>query len=578
MFGLYFSLESSRALSLRRVCRTGLNFLFICILLLLHAPGAFAHSPEAARHGMVVAGEPLAADAGLEILKAGGNAVDAAVATGFALAVTHPEAGNIGGGGFMLIRLASGESTVVDYREQAPEAATGDMYLTSHGELIPEASTIGVRAVAVPGTVAGLELAQKKFGRLPWSELLRPAIRLARDGFPVSFALAESLRANSELLAKCPESKRIYLRDERFYEAGEVFQQPELAVTLRQIARLGSRGFYRGSVAQSLAATMKENHGLIQLGDLRQYRAKLRKPLRGAFRGHEILSVPPPSSGGVGLIEMLNILEPLDLGHPNSFHSIHLIAQTMRRAYADRAAFLGDADFVDVPLRGLVSPAYAESLREQVLKSGARDAVGEGKPAAFESEQTTHFSVIDAAGNAVANTYTLNGSYGSGVTVKGAGFLLNNEMDDFTSKPGVPNMYSLIQGEANAIAPRKRPLSAMTPTIVVHGGRVRLVLGSPGGGTIINTVLQVILNFLVYKMDVRQAVTSPRFHHQWTPDRLVLERWGFSEDTIMKLEEAGYELVLRDRMGACEAIAVDPLTGWRFGAADPRTAGKAVGY
>jgi gamma-glutamyltranspeptidase/glutathione hydrolase len=275
---------------------------------------------------------------------------------------------------------------------------------------------------------------------------------------------------------------------------------------------------------------------------------------------------------------MLNVLEPLDLGNPDSFQAINLIAQTMRRAYADRSAFLGDADVVAVPVRGLTSRAYAASLREEIVKSKPRDPVREGKPAGFESEQTTHYSVIDAEGNAVANTYTLNGIYGSGVTVKGAGFLLNNEMDDFTSKPGVANMYGLIQGEANSIAPRKRPLSAMTPTIVVQNGKPRLILGSPGGGTIINTVLQVVLNVLVYKMDVRQAVTSPRFHHQWMPDRLVLERWGFSADTIMKLEEAGYEIHTRDRMGACEAIAVDPATGWRFGGADPRTAGKAVGY
>ncbi len=527
---------------------------------------------------MVVASEPHAADAGIEILKAGGNAVDAAVAVGFALAVTHPEAGNIGGGGFMLIRLAGGEVVVVDYREEAPGAASREMYLNGHGEVIPDASTIGARAVAVPGTVDGLALAHRRYGRLPWARLLRPAIRLAQQGFPVSFALAESLRSESVLLSKDPESKRIFLRDGRHYEPGELFQQLELAATLRGIARQGARAFYRGDVALALAATMQEYEGLIGVEDLKQYKAKLRKPLRGSFRGYEILSVPPPSSGGIGLIEMLNILEPLDLGQPNSFHSIHLIAQTMRRAYADRAAYLGDADFVEVPARGLTSRTYAAFLREEVLKSKVHDAVGEGKPAAFESEQTTHFSVIDAAGNAVANTYTLNGKFGCGVTVKGAGFLLNNEMDDFTSKPGIANMYGLLQSEANTIAPRKRPLSAMTPTIFVRDGKVRMVLGSPGGGTIINTVLQVALNVLVYGMDVRQAVTSPRFHHQWMPDRLVLERWGFSEDTIMKLKEAGYELAYRDRMGACEAIEVDPAKGWRFGAADPRAGGKAAGY
>jgi gamma-glutamyltranspeptidase/glutathione hydrolase len=557
---------------------SNLLFLSLAILLAAPLPCHAAHSAEAARHGMVVAGEPLAADVGVEIMKAGGNAVDAAVAVGFALAVTHPEAGNIGGGGFMLIRLAGGESVVVDYREMAAGAASREMYLDSGGEIIPHASTVGGRAVAVPGTVAGLALAHKKYGKLTWARVLRPAIRLASSGFPVSFEFAESLREEADLLEQDPESRRIFLRDGKPYEPGELFLQPELAATLAQIARSGPKAFYQGPVADAIVATIKAHHGLIEPNDLKQYKAKLRKPLRGAFRGYEIISVPPPSSGGIGLIEMLNILEPLDLGSPNSFQSIHLITQTMRRAYADRAAYLGDSDYTDVPWRGLTSRAYAATLREQVVQSRARDVVAAGKPAAGESEQTTHYSVIDAEGNAVANTTTLNGAFGSGVTVKGAGFLLNNEMDDFTSKPGVANMYGLVQSEANAIAPRKRPLSAMTPTIVLHDGKVRLILGSPGGGTIINTVLQVLLNVLVYKMDVRQAVTSPRFHHQWMPDRLVLEHWGFSADTIMKLEEAGYEIYTRDRMGACEAIAVDPATGWRFGGADPRTAGKAAGY
>ena len=573
-----FVIERGGNLSARRAIRIVRGLLALSIFLSAMAPSASAHSAEAARRGMVVAGEPLAADAGVEIMKAGGNAVDAAVAVGFALAVTHPEAGNIGGGGFMLIRLAGGESVVVDYREEAPGTASREMYLDSKGDIILHASTIGGRAVAVPGTVAGLALAHKKYGKMSWARVLQPAIRLAQRGFPVSFALAESLREESDLFEKDPESRRIFLRDAKPYEPGELFVQPDLAATLTRISRSGPNAFYQGPVADAIVATIKTHHGLIEAKDLKQYKAKLRKPLRGSFRGYEILSVPPPSSGGIGLIEMLNILEPLDLGHPNSFHSINLIAQTMRRAYADRAAYLGDEDFVEVPLRGLTSRAYAASLREQVLQSKARDVVGAGKPTAAESEQTTHYSVIDAEGNAVANTYTLNGAYGSGLTVKGAGFLLNNEMDDFTSKPGVANMYGLVQSEANAIAPRKRPLSAMTPTIVLHEGKVRLILGSPGGGTIINTVLQVLLNVLVYKMDVRQAVTSPRFHHQWMPDRLVLERWGFSADTIMKLEEAGYEIHTRDRMGACEAIEVDPATGWRFGGADPRTDGKAAGY
>lgn len=548
------------------------------VLLLASTLLASPFRPVAARHAMVVSSEPFASEAGLEILRAGGNAVDAAVAVGFALAVTHPEAGNIGGGGFMLVRLASGESVVVDYREEAPAGASRDMYLDSEGRLIPGASTEGVLAAGVPGTVAGLALAHKKYGKLPWRRVLAPAIRLAAQGFPVSFELSQSLRANGEQLAKFPESRRIFLRDGRPYEPGEIFRQPELARTLKQIARGGPAAFYQGRIARAIVATMQKHQGLIHLSDLSQYQAKTRQPLRGSFRGFEILTVPPPSSGGVGLIEMLNVLEPLDLGRPNSYESIHLIAETMRRAYADRAAYLGDADFVSVPVQGLTSSAYAAKLREEILNAKAEVAVQAGRPADLEATQTTHFSVVDADGNAVANTYTLNGSYGSYVTVQGGGFLLNNEMDDFTTKPGEPNMFGLIQGEANAIGPRKRPLSSMTPTIVVRDGKVRLVLGSPGGGTITNTVLQVLLNDLVYGMDIRQAVTAPRFHHQWMADQLVMERWGFSADTVHKLEEAGYKLEYRERMGACEAIEIDPATGWRFGAADPRAAGKAVGY
>ncbi len=539
---------------------------------------AFSFTPVAARHGMVVSSEPLASAAGLEILRAGGNAVDAAVAVGFALAVTHPEAGNIGGGGFMLIRRAGGDSVVVDYREEAPAAASRNMFQDAHGELIPESSTVGALAAGVPGTVAGLALAHQKYGKLPWARVLRPAIRLAETGFPISYELSESLRADRELLSKFAETRRIFLRDGKFYQPGEVFRQPELARTLRRIAVGGPAVFYRGPLARAIAASMEKHHGLIKLEDLRQYQAKIRQPMRGDFRGFEILTVPPPSSGGVGLLEMLNVLEPMDLGEPNSFQSIHRMAETMRRAYADRAAYLGDADFVSVPVAGLTNKKYAAKLRDEILQAGAEVAVQAGKPAEFESSQTTHFSVVDAAGNAVANTYTLNGGYGNGLTVEGAGFLLNNEMDDFAAKPGEPNMFGLVQGEANAVGPRKRPLSSMTPTIVTKDGKVRLVLGSPGGGTIINTVLQVLLNVLVFKMNVRQAVTAPRFHHQWMPDVLVMERVGFSADTVEKLKEAGYKIHFRDRMGACEAIEINPETGWRFGAADPRASGKAVGF
>ncbi len=546
---------------------------------------------------MVVSSEARASEAGLEVLQASGNAVDAAVAVGFALAVTYPYAGNIGGGGFMLIRLANGESVVIDYREEAPAAASRNMYLDARDELMAEASTVGAMAAGVPGTVAGLALAEQKYGRLGLERVLKPAIRLAEEGFPVSYALSESLREHRGLLSKFPVSRRIFLRDGRLYEPDEIFKQPELAETLHEIARDGPQAFYRGRAAKAIVQTMEKEHGLIRPGDLEQYQAKIRAPLRGRFRGYEILTVPPPSSGGVGLIEMLNVLEPIDLGPPNSFQSMHLIAETMRRAYADRAAFLGDADFARVPVAGLTSPKYAAKLRKDIFEARAELPVRPGKPAEFESSETTHFSVVDADGNAVANTYTLNGGYGSGLTVEGAGFLLNNEMDDFAAKPGTPNTYGLVQGEANAIGPRKRPLSSMTPAIVLENAagpeqsgtqpsgahseprrKVRLVLGSPGGGTIVNTVLQVLLNVLLFKMDVLEAVTAPRFHHQWSPDELYVERWGFSADTLQKLGEKGYKIARRDSIGECQAIEVDPQTGWRFGAADPRRDGKAVGY
>jgi gamma-glutamyltranspeptidase/glutathione hydrolase len=539
---------------------------------------AVALTPVAGHHGMVASSEPLASQAGVEILQAGGDAVDAAVAVGFTLAVTFPQAGNLGGGGFMLIRMASGDSMVVDYREQAPAAATRGMYQDAQGNLIPGASTTGARAAGVPGTVRGLALAEEKYGRLGLGRVMAPAIRLARNGFPVSYSLAENIRSERALLQKFDGSRHIFLNNGSLYESGAVFRQPDLARTLAAIAKRGPQAFYSGATAQALVETMRKYHGLITRKDLEQYQAKLRPPLAGHFRGFDILSAPPPSAGGTMLIEMLNVLEPLDLGPANSYASIHLLAETMRRAYADRASYMGDADFASVPVAGLTSPRYAAQLRQEILGAPPEAPVRPGEPQVFESGATTHFSVVDAVGNAVANTYTLNGWFGSGVTVEGAGFLLNNEMDDFTTKPGAPNLFGLVQGNANAIAPHKRPLSSMTPTLVVSNGKVRLVLGSPGGSTITNTVLQVLLNVLVYKMDVLQAVGSPRFHDQWTPDLVTFERVGFSSDTLEKLRQAGYPVGFRDSIGDCEAIEIDPQSGWRWGASDPRADGKAVGY
>ncbi len=548
------------------------------LLAALLALPAHALSPVAGRNGMVASSEPLASQAGVEILQAGGNAVDAAVAVGFALAVTFPQAGNLGGGGFMLIRMASGDAIVIDYREEAPAAATRTMYQDARGNLIPGSSTMGARAAGVPGTVMGLSMAEEKYGRLGLARVMAPAIRLARNGFPVSYSLARNLRSERALLEKFDASRHIFLRDGNFFEPGTVFRQPELARTLATIAKHGPQGYYSGAAARALVATMQKYHGLITGEDLEHYQAKLRPPLVGHFRGYDILSVPPPSAGGTMLIEMLNVLEPLDLGAENSYASIHLLAETMRRAYADRARFMGDADFASVPVAGLLSPRYAAELRQEILTAPPEAPVQPGDPQVYESGSTTHFSVVDAEGDAVANTYTLNGWFGCGVTVEGAGFLLNNEMDDFTSKPGEPNLFGLVQGEANAIAPHKRPLSSMTPAVVTRDGKVRLVLGSPGGSTITNTVLQVLLNVVVYKMDILQAVTSPRFHDQWTPDLLSFEREGFSSDTIEKLRQAGYPVSFRDSMGDCEAIEIAPQSGWRFGASDPRADGKAVGY
>ncbi len=555
------------------------------VLILLATLGlipARALVPVAGRHGMVVSSEQHASETGVEILKAGGNAVDAAVAVGFALAVTHPYAGNIGGGGFMLIRMATGNAVMVDYREQAPGAATHNMYLDAGGNVIPGASIEGALAVGVPGTVAGLALAERKYGKLGLERVMQPAIRLAEDGFEVSYFFSQSMIQNKGLLSKFAESNRIFLRDGRYYMPGEIFKQPSLGRTLRAIAWRGPDAFYQGEIARQTAATIAKYHGILMTADMASYQAKLRPPLVGHFRGFTILTDPPPSSGGVGLLEMLNILDPLDLGQPDSFHSMFLMTEAMRRAYADRAAYLGDADFVEVPVGRLVSPEYAGRLREQILESKPDSPVRAGLAAeSGEREETTHFSVVDADGNAVSNTYTLNGAYGSGITVEGAGFLLNDEMDDFASRPGEPNMFGLIQSEANSIAPHKRPLSSMTPTIVLEDGAgqpVRLVLGSPGGGTIINTVLQVVLDVIAFHLDVRQAVTEPRFHHQWMPDKLFLENWGFSADTVAALKTAGYQVDIRPSFGECEAVEVDAKTEWRFGAADPRGDGRAVGY
>jgi gamma-glutamyltranspeptidase / glutathione hydrolase len=547
-----------------------------------------AREPVRARNGMVASTNEVASRVGVEIMKRGGNAVDAAIAIAFALAVTHPAAGNLGGGGFMMIRLRDGRTTAIDYREMAPSLAHRDIYLDKKGELIKGegGSLVGYSAAGVPGTVRGMELALKKYGsgKLTWAQLIEPARRLAANGFTVTYSLARSLRGSKDYLSTYPETKRIYLKGGALYNEGEIFRQPELAATFARLQRFGPDEFYEGETARLIAADIQRHHGLMVLEDLRGYVAKERTPVRGNYRGYEIISMPPPSSGGAVLIEMLNILEGFDMGklEASSSDRYHLMAEAMRRAFADRAEYMGDTDFVKVPIAGLIDKSYATKLRSTIKTDRASTSaeVRAGRPAGYESEDTTHFTVVDAEGNAVANTYTLNDSYGSSATVKGTGILLNNEMDDFAAKPGTPNMYGLIQGERNAVAGRKRPLSAMTPTIVLRkDGSLWFTIGSPGGPTIINTVLCVITNLIDYEMNIQQAIDAPRIHHQWLPDELTGEPYGLSGDTQRALTARGHTLAKQRYLGDAEGIMIEQKTGVRLGATDPRRSdGLAIGY
>ena len=548
----------------------------ICALLL--AVSLFARQPVHSRNAMVVAQEPLATDVGVAVLKAGGNAVDAAVAIGFALAVTHPYAGNIGGGGFMLVRLADGRTTFIDFRERAPMKASHNMYLDANGKLTQD-SLVGWRASGVPGSVRGFELAHKKYGRKNWTELLDPAITLASQGFPVSYSMSESFDHESKLLSKFPDSKRIFLG----VHFGDKLVQPELAETLKRIRDRGAADFYEGETAKRFAAAEEANGGLITLDDLKSYQAVERTPLRGHYKDFDIITSPPPSSGGIGILQMLGMLEGsgYEKTGAGSAASIHYVAETMRRFYADRNEFIADPDFFKVQISALLDPKYIAARRATIDPEHATpsDQVHPGPLPAGESSDTTHYNVIDSEGNVVAVTYTLNGGYGSGVTVPGLGFLLNNEMDDFAAKPGEENLYHLIQGEANAIQPGKRPLSSMTPTIVLRGGKPYLVLGAPGGARIINGVLQVFLNVVDFHMNVQDAVDWPRFHHQWMPDQLYLEK-GISPDTIERLRAMGHKIAPAEGtnpvVARVEAILADG--GWLQGGSDGRGSGKAEGY
>jgi gamma-glutamyltranspeptidase/glutathione hydrolase len=581
--------------------RHKLFLLLITAVVVVATPCVTASTrPVHAEHAIVVSVHELASKVGVEIMQAGGNAVDAAVATGFALAVVHPPAGNIGGGGFMLIRMADGKTHFLDYREKAPAAATRDLYLDAQGNVIPGASEIGYKAIGVPGSVAGMVYAEQKWGKLTLKQVMAPAIKLAREGYALNWDEARDL--HDQYLTKFPESRRVFQRNGDYYKQGEIFRQTDLAHTLERIAEKPD-DFYHGALALELAAAMQKGGGLITADDLAHYEVKEREPVRGNYRGYELISAPPPSSGGTVLIESLNILEGYDLAKlgDRSAQSIHFTIEAFRRAFFDRAEFMGDPDFSKLPVAQLIDKRYAAAWRDTIDPAHASASKELQRPAVFneleqyasthspamaghESNHTTHYSVVDAEGDAVAVTTTINDWFGSRVTADGLGFLLNDEMDDFSSKPGVPNADGLIQGMANAIGPGKRPLSSMTPTIVVHDGKTVMVLGSPGSSKIITTVANVLMGVVDYGMNIQEAVNAPRFHNQWLPDVVNVEKW-FSPDTLGELRQMGYKLQTglwaNDTYGYwsdAECIAVDEKTGDRLGASDVRNGGKAVGY
>ncbi len=561
---------------------------------------SWPQQPVRAAHGMVVTDEELASKAGVEILQKGGNAIDAAVATALALAVVEPAAGNIGGGGFMLVRLADGRANFFDYREVAPGKATRDMYIKPDGKLDEEASVLGFRSVAVPGTVAGLELVLKTDGTMKLAQVMAPAIRLAENGFPISEKLAHEFEEERSELQRYSLSRRIFLNDGKMFRPRDVLRQPELAATLKRIARFGSADFYRGETAKMIASDMAAQGGLLTIEDLAAYKPKVREVLRAkySYREHdwEVITSPPPSSGGVAIIESLNMLRGVTLKGWNDSQSVHLMVETMRRAFADRAAYLADPDYSNIPVAGLTADCYAKSLAATIdphhasaskeVHAGVPNTCG-GVSASAQSPQlyaslndgphTTHFSIVDAAGNAVASTTTLNNSYGSHAT-SSAGFLLNDEMDDFTTQPGVPNaLYGLIQSDANAIAPGHRPLSSMTPSIVLRDGKLSFIAGSPGGPTIISATLLSVMNWMIFGMDAQAAINAPRFHHQWLPDQIYLEQ-QFSAEFENTLHDMGHKTHRRGHIGLVNAIGIDPKSGERQGAADPRDDGSALGY
>lgn len=530
--------------------------------------------PVRATQGMVASVDAMATQVGVDILKQGGNAVDAAVAVGYALAVTHPQAGNLGGGGFMLLRTKDGATTAIDFREMAPAGATRDMFLDEQGNPDSKKSLTSPLASGTPGTVAGLSLALEKYGSLPLNSVVRPAIKLAQEGFIVNDALADDLKTyGSEVLPHHENSKAIFWKDGEPLKKGDKLVQQDLANSLTMIAENGPDAFYKGEIARQIAQQMQQNGGLITTDDLAAYQAVERTPVSGEYRGYQIFSMPPPSSGGIHIVQILNILENFDMKKYGfgSADAIQIMAEAEKYAYADRSEYLGDPDFVNVPWQALTSKAYAKSIAGQIDINKAKPSseIRPGKLAPYESDQTTHFSVVDKDGNAVAVTYTLNTTFGTGIVAGNTGILLNNQMDDFSAKPGVPNVYGLVGGEANAVGPKKRPLSSMSPTIVVKDGKTWLVTGSPGGSRIITTVLQMVVNTIDFGMNVAEATNAPRFHHQWLPDELRVEK-GFSPDTLKLLEQKGQKVALKEAMGSTQSIMAGP-DGELYGASDPRS-------
>ena len=527
-------------------------------------------------NGVVASSSAIASEVGISIMKKGGNAVDAAVATAFAMAVTWPTAGNIGGGGFLVYHGADGTATTFDFREKAPLAATKTMYLDADGNVRDNSNHESILAVGVPGTVAGLALAHQRFGKLPWKDLLAPAVKLARDGFPITWKLHDDFRNRMPRFEKYASSKAIFSkRNGEFYQPGDLWMQPDLARTLRRIQRNGKDGFYKGRTAELIADYMEANGGIITLEDLARYEAVEREPIRGNYRGYEIVSMPPPSSGGVVMVEMLNILEGFNLaeiGH-NSALYLHLLTESMRRAYADRANYLGDPDFNEnMPLERMMSKDYAAMLRDSIDMTQKSESDPALFAQAYESDQTTHFSVADGEGNMVSLTYTLEWGYGSHIVVEGAGFLLNNEMGDFNAQPGVTDVNGRIGTEANQIRPEQRMLSSMTPTIVAKDGVPLFATGSPGGKTIINTSMQTVLNIIDHGMTIAESIEASRIHHQWLPDRTRVERNGLSPDTLRLYREFGHVVTEGRGIGSAMGVYRDPESGVLSGAADSRAA------